>query len=310
MIVKRNLSPRRVAQYTAGPMAWAVAWAVAAPALYELTGGTRLVLPFAPVATLGAALAIFVAFRNNSAFARWNEARVAWQNVLVAARVLMRQVVASTHSARESGAITRDDAERFRRCVAEHLVTFAWALADRTRPGRHPQGPPRTLASDLDLRGDGAGNHPDALLVGLAVRVKDGIRAGALGQFDPISLEPQLVALNGAQGTIERIASTPTLRQYDYFTRRVVEVFALLTPFALLGLVPEAVWLTVPLALVLSGTFIVLAVTGAANDEPFSNSVTDVPIDAVCTELEHDVCATIGEPDGPDLAVAVDGYLW
>ena len=230
--------------------------------------------------------------------------------MLVASRVLARQVVASTHSAVESGTISRDDADRFRRDVAEHLVTFAWALAARTRPGRYPAGPPRALPSDLALRGSGSDNQPAALLVGLATRIKDGIRTGALGQFDPISLEPQLVALNTAQGVVERIATTPTLRQYDYFTRRVVELFALVVPFALIGLVPDAVWLTVPIALVLCGTFIVLAVTGAANDEPFSGTVTDVPIDAICTELEHDVCTTIGEAGRPELAVPVDGYLW
>jgi ion channel-forming bestrophin family protein len=90
----------------------------------------------------------------------------------------------------------------------------------------------------------------------------------------------------------------------------VVELFAFVVPFALVSLVPDAVWLTAPMALALSGTFIVLAVTGAANDEPFSGSVTDVPIDAICTELEHDVCTTIGETRRPELAAPIDGYLW
>lgn len=310
MIVKRNLSPRRVLAYTAGPMAWAAGWAIAAPLAHAVTDDPRLLLPFAPVATIGGALAIVVAFRNNSALARWNEARAAWQSVLVASRVLARQVVASTHGAVAGGAIDDAAALRFRRRVGEHLVSFAWALADRTRPGRHPAGPPRTMASDLPLRASDGANQPDALLVGLASLIKDGIREGALGQFDPISLEPQLVALNSAQGTIERIATTPTLRQYDYFTRRVVEAFALVVPFAVVGLLPDAPWLAAPLSLLVSGTFIVLAVTGAANDEPFAGAVTDVPIDAICTELEHDVGATIGAPDRPALAEPVDGYLW
>jgi putative membrane protein len=310
MIVKRNLSVRRVARYTAGPMGWALLWAVVAPLSYAVTDDRRLLLPFAPVATLGAALAIFVAFRNNSAFARWSEARAAWQSVLVASRVLMRQVIASTHNAVESGAITADAAVSFRREVADHLVTFAWTLAERIRPQRYPDGTPRTVPSTLRFDAPADENRADAVLVSLASRVKDGIREGALGQFDPISLEPQLVALNQAQGAIERIATTPTLRQYDYFTRRGIGAFSLLAPFAIAGLVPEAVWLTVPLALVLSGTFIVLAVTGAANDEPFVGAVTDVPIDAICIELEHDVYATIGEAQRPEPAVAVDGYLW
>ena len=298
MIVKRNLSPRRVLQYVAAPLTWAAVWAVAAPLAFTLTDDRRLVLPFPVVATLGAALAIFVAFRNNSAFARWNEARAAWQTVLVASRTLTRQVIASTRHAAASGNITEHEATEAQQRIGGLLVEFAWTLAAATRPTR-----PTSRAHPTDRR-------PDAVLIDIAASIKDGIHTGALGQFDPISTEPQLVALNTAQGTIERIATTPTLRQYDYFTRRLIELFALLTPFALLGLLPDALWLTTPLALVLAGTFVVLAVTGAANDEPFADRVTDVPIDTVCTQLEHDVFTAVGHPDPPRPLQPVDGYLW
>ncbi|MFN7149300.1 MAG: bestrophin family ion channel [Microthrixaceae bacterium] len=298
MIVKRNLSPRRVLEYTAGPMAWATLWAVTAPIAFTVTDDTRLIVPYPVIATLGAALAIFVAFRNNSAFARWNEARAAWQTVLVASRTLTRQVLASTRAAVTAGAITEADAAAFRRSVIDQLIGFAWALAAATRPGRPTPG-------DRSVHG-----RPEAVLVDLATTIKDGIRTGALGQFDPISTEPQLVALNTAQGTIERIATTPTLRQYDYFTRRLIELFALVTPFAIVGLVPDAIWLAAPLSLLLAGTFIVLAVTGAANDEPFANTVTDVPIDAICTQIEHDLLSAVGDTDPPPLLAPVDGYLW
>lgn len=298
MIVKRNLSPRRVLAYVAAPLAWAAVWAVAAPLTFVLTDDRRLILPFPAVATLGAALAIFVAFRNNSAFARWNEARGAWQNVLVASRTLTRQVIASTRHAAASGVITEGQAGETQERLGNLLVEFAWTLGARTRPTR-----PASERHRTDRR-------PDAVLIDIAGVIKDGIRTGALGQFDPISTEPQLVALNNAQGVIERIATTPTLRQYDYFTRRLIELFALVAPFALIGLVPDAVWLATPLALVLAGTFVVLAVTGAANDEPFAGRVTDVPIDAVCTQLEHDVLSAIGRADPPSPLQPVDGYLW
>lgn len=297
MIVKRNLSTRRVLQYTAGPLGWATVWAVAAPLAFTLTDSPRLVLPFPVVATLGAALAIFVAFRNNSAFARWNEARAAWQTVLVASRTLTRQVIASTRYAAASGNITADEANETQRRISALLVEFAWSLAAATRPTRRP-----STSHSTDRR-------PDLVLVDIAGEIKDGIRTGALGQFDPISTEPQLVALNTAHGTIERIATTPTLRQYDYFTRRLIGLFAVVTPFALLGLVEE-VWIVTPLALVLVGTFIVLAVTGSANDEPFAGRVTDVPIDTICTQLEHDVLTAVGHLDPPPLLQPVDGYLW
>jgi putative membrane protein len=218
--------------------------------------------------------------------------------VLVASCTLTRQIIASTRHATTSGTITHDQATDAQERIGALLVEFAWALAAATRPTRSAPIAHRTDRS------------PDAVLVDIASAIKDGIRTGALGQFDPISTEPQLVALNTAQGTIERIATTPTLRQYDYFTRRLIALFALVAPFALLGLVPEAIWLTTPLALILAGTFVVLAVTGAANDEPFANRVTDVPIDTICTQLEHDVLTAIGHPDPPRPLQPVDGYLW
>lgn len=210
MIVKRRLSLRRVIEYTAGPIAWAVVWAVAVPIAYALLDDPDVFVPFPVVTTLGAALAIFVAFRNNSAFARWNDARAAWQSVLVAARTRTRQVVASTRDAESAGIVSESRAAAYRQAVAEHLVAFAWSLAEATRSAR-----------PIPRAGTGA-KTPGAALVELAVRVKEGVRTGVLGQFDPISTEPQFVALNAAQGNIERIASTPTLRQYAYFTRRLV----------------------------------------------------------------------------------------
>jgi putative membrane protein len=310
MIVKRSLSPRRVVEYTARPMAWVLAWGVAAPLLYELTDDERLVLPFAPVGALAAALAILIAFRNNTAFSRWNEARSAWQSIVVACRALMRQIGAATENAATSGAVEREAADGFMRESALRLAAFAHVLSGSVRPPVD-WGHVASLVESQELeRLRSAANPATACLARQSVRIKDAIREGALGQFDPISLEPQLVALGSAQGVVERIKHTPTPRQYDYFTRRILEVFAVLAPFGILSLVPEAIWWTVPLAVVLSGVFVVLAVTGAANDDPFENRVTDVPLATICAELERDLRALVGERDLPPVPQPVDGYLW
>ncbi len=296
MIVKRNLSLRRVIHYTAAPMAWVVLWAFIAPAVFAITDDARFTLPFAPIGALGAALAIFIAFRNNTAFGRWTEGRAAWQSILVAGRVIARQFVASTDNALALDQIDLATAQRYRAAAVGTLSTFSWSVAARTRALR-------SMPPDVEPR------DPNVALQELGILVKRGIRDEALGQFDPIALEPQLAALNGAQGTIERLKSTPTLRQYDYFTRRFIQVFALLAPWAIVGLVPDRVWWSVPLAIAVSGVFVIMAVTGAANDEPFSGSVTDVPIEAVCAELDHDLRTMIGDA-APPLREPVDGYLW
>lgn len=310
MIVKRNLSPRRVVEYTARPMAWVLAWAVAAPLLYEPTGDERLVLPFAPVGALAAALAILIAFRNNTAFGRWYEARSAWQSVLVAARALTRQIRAATDSAAASGTVERETADGFARESALRLSAFANVLAGSVRPPVDWRRVEALVGADELVALREAKSPANLCLTRQSIRIKDSIRDGVLGQFDPISLEPQLVALGAAQGVVERIKHTPTPRQYDYFTRRTIQVFAVLAPFGILSLVPDAEWWTVPLALVLSGVFVVLAITGAANDEPFEGRVTDVPLAAICAELERDLRELVGERDLPPAPQPVDGYLW
>jgi putative membrane protein len=310
VIVKRNLSPRRVVQYTAGPLAWAAAWAVGVPAVYAATNEPWLVLPFAPVAALGAALAIFIAFRNNTAFNRWNEARSAWQAIVVASRVLARQVLASSANASAAQTASAEITAAYARELVLRQAAFAHLVAGRLRPEPDWERVTGLLEPGEVARLRQAANPPNLLLQQQAVRIKDGIRAGTLGQFDPISLEPQLAALNAAQGVVERLKHTPTPRQYEYFTRRFVQVFAVLVPFGVLSLVPDTIWWTPPLALVLAGVFVVMAVTGSANDEPFANRVTDVPIAAICTELERDLREQLGERDLPPLPEPVDGYLW
>jgi ion channel-forming bestrophin family protein len=309
MIIKRNLSPRRVLRYIAGPITWTTAWAVAVPSCYAITGASWLLVPFAPIGALGAALAIFIAFRNNTAFGRWNEARSAWQSVLVGGRVLARQVLASIDNAIAGGA-EPTQATAIGRELVLRLVAFGYLLGDRIRP--EPAGPQlEGLLPDVEIRSLGTAiNPPNLLLRQQSIRIKDCIRLGVLGQFDPISLEPQLAALSTAQGVIERIKNTPTPRQYDYFTRRFVLLFAALAPFGILSLVTGSIWWTLPLSLSLGGVFVVMAVTGSANDEPFANQVTDVPIAAVCRELERDLRELLGDSEIPAAATPVNGYLW
>lgn len=309
MIVKRTLSRRRVLAYTRGPMAWTVAWALAATVLAAALGAERVAIPFAPIGALGAALAIFVAFRNNTAFGRWNEARAAWQAVLIACRAIGRQVVAATDNAVHASAVSREAADRVTRDLVARLVGFAHALAHQVRP--HPDSPPVVphVSAAEWATAAAAANPAHQLLVHQSVAVKAAIRDGALGQFAPISLEPQMAALGIAQGTLERLAGTPTPRQYDYFTRIFVLAYAALVPFGLLSLLPDSPWLVLPLALILAGVFVVMAVVGAANDEPMAGAVTDVPVHAVCREIERDAADAL-RLDRPPVLQPVDGYLW
>ncbi len=310
MIIKPNLNPFRVAQYTRRPMIWAAAWAVVIPIAYAVTGWSWLQVPFAPVGAMVAALAIFVAIRNNAAFARWNEARAAWQSLLVSSRVLARQVIASADAAVEAGAVDRDTARAYAEPLVRRLIALAYCTAAPIRGQEAWDAVARLLPPEEAARVRSSADPVTRLLLDEGRQVKAGIRAGVLGQFDPIAMEPQLAAINSAAGVIERIRTTPTPRQYDYFTRRFIELLAVVLPMGMLSLLPDAPVMAGLLALLLAGMFIVMAVTGAANDEPLAGLVTDVPVSALAREVERNLVDLLGGADVPHPLEPVDGYLW
>jgi putative membrane protein len=235
---------------------------------------------------------------------------VQWATIQNSSRVLMRQLVAATTNSVAAGTASPEAAASYRRDMAARLIAFANSLAARLRGTSEPIAANASLPADVrELAG--AADAPNLLLQSVAVRVRDGARDGLLGQFDPMMLEPQLAAINGAATTCERIKHTPTPRQYDYFTRLAVAGFSTLLPFGLLGVLPPTdAWWAVPLTAVIAGVFIVLERVGAVLDAPFANTVNDVPITAISRDIERDLLEQLGDLPLPDPEPVVAGYLW
>jgi putative membrane protein len=310
MIVRRNLSLLRVVSTDRAPLLYATGVAVVITAAHEMFDVPHLALPFAPIGTLGAAVAIFAAFRINAANARWAEARTQWATIQNSCRVLTRQLVAATANSVATSAATPEAAASYCREIAGRLIAFAELLGARLRGTNGSVAAGRWLPDDSQGV-IGAADPANLVLQSVAVRVKDGVRDGLVGQFDPITLEPALGALNAAATACQRIKHTPTPRQYDYFTRLGVIAFSTLLPFGLLGaLPPTEAWWTVPLTAVIAGVFIVLERVGAVLDAPFANTVNDVPISAISRDIERDLLEQLGDHALPDPVPVVAGYLW
>ena len=312
MILKRNFSPKKVMGYVWRPLLYSTAVAGAVVVAQEVSGTTKLAAPIAPIGTLGAALAIFVAFRNNASYARWWEARTVWANIQASSRVLARQLIAATENAIAAGTGgSQDDILAYRRELVLRIIAFGQALRIQLRgtgdwDRLRPLLPPAEYEVLLHRW-----NRPNSILQTLSIRLKDGVRAGIVGQFDPITLEPNVVALNTAAAACERIKSTPTPRQYDFFTRMAVILLATLLPFGLESVVlPGQWWWVVLLSVAISGVFIVLERVGAVIDTPFENQITDVALTSITTDIERDLREQLNEPELPDPEPVVNGYLW
>lgn len=99
-----------------------------------------------------------------------------------------------------------------------------------------------------------------------------------------------------AQGSCERIKTTPLPRQYGFFTKSFVWIFVLLLP---LGLVQHLGWGSLPIYVILAAIFTITERIGQRTEEPFERKMEDVPMSAICRNIEIDLKQQLGESSIP-----------
>ncbi|MCW5897925.1 MAG: hypothetical protein KIT10_01540 [Flavobacteriales bacterium] len=309
MIIKRRFDPLKVLRYVRSELLLALVAAVAAYLLHRWE--PLVALPFSIAATLGSALAIFIGFRNNSAYGRWWEARTLWGGIVNSTRVLARLIITFADSHAHQPNYDRARSEAFKREMVHKVIAWVHALRLHLRGQQQwPEFAPLLPPAEYDelLK---ASNKPNLVMQQLGHRIYQAMADGTLGGFDSFQMEGQLLALANHQGGCERIKNTPLLRQYHYFTRLFLQVFIVLLPFCLVADLEKMGigWMVLPLALLISFVFAVIGKVGEVNEDPFEGRITDVPLTALCNTIERDLRELLGEKDLPAKLQAVDGYL-
>jgi ion channel-forming bestrophin family protein len=314
MIVKRNFSPIKVWRYIWRPMTFIILWSIAAWVLFAISGN-QLSLNFTPIGVLGSALAIFVAFRNNSSYGRWWEARTLWGGIVNSSRVLARLIITFADSHAHQANYERARSEAFKQDMVYKCIAWVHALRLHLRKqsdweALRPLLPPAEYEELIATQ-----NKPAFLQLMMGRKIYEAMGNGTLGGFDSFQMEGQLLALANYQGGCERIKNTPLPRQYDFFTRVFVQLFALLLPFGLFSLfmgekLISVSWLAIPLSILIAGVFVIMERTGAANEDPFEYQITDVPLTALCNTIERDLREMLGERELPPKLEPQDGYLF
>ena len=115
------------------------------------------------------------------------------------------------------------------------------------------------------------------------------------------------------QGKAERIKNFPFPRQYSTVNSVFVWLFCIMLP---LGMVAEfaalgegLVWLTGPLAAMVSWVFLTADKIGDWSENPFEGLANDVPISAMARGIERDIRQIIGQVDGLPEARTPQGML-
>ena len=242
----------------------------------------------APFALLGVALSIFLGFRNNACYDRWWEARRHWGELLVTSRNLTRQSLLLE----ERG----EAAKETRREILHLAIAFAHTLVDHLRQSGAaipvdaliPQGEREAFAHCI--------NRPAFILLAMG-RILARLRADQILSANEWTwLDSCLDRMNGVQGACERLRNTPVPFGYTLLVMRTSYIFCFLVPF---GFADVLGWTTPIASAVFAYTFFGLDALGDELEEPFSNSLNNLPIHSIAMTIEIGIREALGEEQLP-----------
>ncbi len=294
-------------------MLFVLLWSIVVWLGFYLSKSSILAINFTPIGVMGSALAIFVAFRNNSAYGRWWEARQLWGGIVNSSRVLSRLIITFTDSHLHQENYDEQRSERFKKELVYNCIAWVHTLRLHLRKQKSWQEIKPFLSNEEYSELLKFHNKPNFIHLLMGKKIYKAMANGTLGGFDSFQMEGQLFTLTNYQGSCERIKNTPLPRQYDYFTRLFVYLFALMLPFGLLSFFQHTAaisWLIIPFSFLIALVFVIMERTGAANENPFENRITDVPLSAICNTIEIDLKQMLGETELPEKQEPTKGYLF
>ncbi|MBP6686554.1 MAG: hypothetical protein KA160_01745 [Lacibacter sp.] len=336
MITNRIINPKVIIQF-----AWrlqAVVFVISGLVfvLYDFFHIKSIAIPFLPVSTIGTAVAFYVGFKNNSAYDRLWEARRIWGSITNASRMwgaMVMDVVASRHDSPEAAKVKKQ-------LLYRHIT---WMNMLRLQLRRNPVFKESWYVSSpklqvvKDVFGDEKFEHHVYEIMSKflnaderkAVEHKANIASalmklqneelirlknkGWLDEYEHSDMSKLILEFYNQQGASERIKSFPFPRQYASFSTVFVFIFIALLPFSLIGelakLNAEINWMVMPFSMLIAWVFSVMEQIGDASENPFDNGVNDIPMTAICRNVEIELREMLGEKELPPRIEPVQGIL-
>lgn len=317
MIVHKNLNWRHILFYTWKSLLYFFFLSIIVYTLHHEFNIEKLTVPFNALALLSTALAIFLGFKNNSAYDRWWEARKIWGLLVNYSRAWGREVL--TLSQTPDGMPSEELSAWQQRLIYRHIA-FVHALRvflrhrhDYNENGEEWVEAPNDYADIRPFLSEAEAdevlskhNPPNYLLLLQGQELKEAYQRGWLSDFRFVQLGETLTEFNNHQGKSERIKNTPFPRPYSFFSRVFVYLHGTLVPFAF---VEELGLFNIPLALLINFIFLSLDQIGETTEDPFENRPSDTPLTSISLTIEGNLREMLGETEMPDKPIQIEGIV-
>lgn len=303
--------------------------------LVNYFGFKTAALPFLPISLIGMVVAFFLGFKNNSSYGRLWEAQQIWGRIVNNSRNWASMVLHQIRNQLPENSLRESEFHRIRKELIYRQIAFANALRYQLRMSNtrsksdtarklvtlsHPEAEKSVRKELIPFLDESeisfleTKTNPAAHILNLQYSRLTELHD--LGILDPTAkLEmARVIAENyQCQGECESIKLFPLPRQYSYFSKVFVWIFILLLPFGLLSEFEKAgdtlVWLMIPAHILISWVFMVTEQIGDDSENPFENAINDIPMTAICRNIEIDLREFLGETELPSKLEPINDIL-
>ena len=267
---------------------------------------TKIPITPIPFTLIGLPLAIFLGFRNNTAYARYWEGRKLWGEILIYARTLSRQCQSLIDFDHPIDPRQRANDVRVR--MIHRAVAFSHALRAQLRGLNDDVAAEHwlTQAEWQRLQLLPLNQLTDMLMQAMGQDLGQCVRDKRIDPCLAVSVDKTLNGLTAAAASCERIHNTPIPFSYTLLLHRTAHLYCFLLPF---GLVDVTAFMTPFVVAIVAYTFYGLDVLGDELEEPFGVESNDLALDSICRGIEISLSHSLGDPQIPAPLKPVDYLL-
>lgn len=240
---------------------------------------------------VGLALGLLLVFRTNASYDRYWEGRKLWGGIVNETRNLVRG--ASVHLTSAPQLLWE---------ITLWTAAFPWATMNSLR-GERTLGPGFDAFSEAERQEAGESQHL-ALFVAqrITATLQRARERGLLTDIVFVALDQNVQLLVDYLGGCERIRKTPLPFAYVVHLRRVLVIYCITLPFAL---VETFGWFTILDVLLVAYTYFGIEEIGVEIEGPFGYDENDLPMEEISETIQRNVYAlggvSIGQRDAmPD----------
>ena len=260
-------------------------WSVAVLLFHEFVRPVHV--PTTVHTLIGVALGLLLVFRTNASYERFWEGRRMWGGIVNESRNL----------ARGTSAFLRHQPALLEPIIL-WAVAFPYASMHSLR-GVSGLGPVAERLPKREVAETLAAQHvPSAVALRISSLIAEARTAGHISDYVMVTIDNNVQLLIDYLGACERIQKTPLPFAYVVHLRRALILYCLTLPFAL---VESYGWYTIIDMLLIAYILLGIEEIGVEIENPFGEDENDLPLEAICETIKHNLLAVIEEAQKPKL---------